>query len=84
MTYPQPKDWPKDSERIDIIGQNGNTGCHYAKSKRKNWSFEESKILIQLIKNKTKISDITKNLIGRNEKAIRIKIHKLGYSTKGL
>ena len=25
----QQKEWPEDDERIDIIGQNGNTGEHY-------------------------------------------------------
>lgn len=28
MKYPQTKDWPTE-ERIDRIGQNGGTGCHY-------------------------------------------------------
>ena len=27
----QPKQWPKDESRIDIIGSNGNDGDHYTK-----------------------------------------------------
>lgn len=87
------REWPEDESRIDAIGQNGNCGHHYKTSPKlskgqyrivpNQWGEEEVRSLVKMHKSKLKVKEMARHL-NCDESRIKNKLHRLGYSMKGL